>query len=212
MILKTGLWCANVLPIDVPTRPTKTTPSYAFALLRHAVPNVPFCGREVGDLEGALEVVDLNIAPGQDESAFLVALMTAVCRPSLWLAPGLLITAPAISGAANGKGLLVRAINAIAFGVQPRAFTTGTEKHELDKRSCRGAYLEAHQGLFLDNANGIALRSDPLASVLTERPARVRVLGQSRMVSLNSTAFIVHYRQRLERFGGPRSPVYLLRA
>jgi hypothetical protein len=34
------------------------------------------------------------------------------------------------------------------------------------------------------------LRSDTLASVLTERPARVRLLGQSRMVALNSTAFI----------------------
>jgi hypothetical protein len=134
-------------------------------------------------------VVNLNVLPAEDESAFQVALMTAVCRPSLWLAPGLLITAPAISGAANGKGLLVRAINAIAFGVQPRAFTTGTEKHELDKRLA-AELIEAHPGLFLDNANGIALRSDLLASVLTERPARVRLLGQSRMVCLNSTAFI----------------------
>jgi hypothetical protein len=34
------------------------------------------------------------------------------------------------------------------------------------------------------------LRSDTLASVLTERPARVRLLGQTRMVLLNSTAFV----------------------
>ena len=44
---------------------------------------------------------------------------------------------------------------------------------------------EAHPSLFLDNVNGIALRSDTLASVLTERPARVRPLGLSRMVPLN---------------------------
>ena len=36
----------------------------------------------------------------------------------------------------------------------------------------------------------VALRSDTLASVLTERPAQVRLLGQTRMVLLNSTAFI----------------------
>jgi hypothetical protein len=36
----------------------------------------------------------------------------------------------------------------------------------------------------------VALRSDTLASVLTERPARVRLLGVSRMVPLNSTAFV----------------------
>ena len=44
--------------------------------------------------------------------------------------------------------------------------------------------------MFLDNADGIALRSDTLASVLTERPACVRLLGATRMVPLNSTAFI----------------------
>jgi hypothetical protein len=44
--------------------------------------------------------------------------------------------------------------------------------------------------VFLDNANGMALRSDTLASALTERPCRVRQLGQTRMLPINSTAFI----------------------
>jgi hypothetical protein len=35
------------------------------------------------------------------------------------------------------------------------------------------------------------LHSDALASVLAERPARVRMLGETRMVPLNSTAFVV---------------------
>jgi putative DNA primase/helicase len=101
----------------------------------------------------------------------------------------MLVTAPAVSGAGSGKGLLVRAISAIAFGIHPRAFTTGSERQELDKRLA-AELVEAQPFLFLDNANGIALRSDTLASVLTERPARVRLLGQTRMVPLNSTAFI----------------------
>jgi len=37
----------------------------------------------------------------------------------------MLVTAPAVSGAGSGKGLLVRAIFTIAFGIRPRAFTTG---------------------------------------------------------------------------------------
>src|SRR5262249_27459242 len=74
-------------------------------------------------------------------------------------------------------------------GLQPRAFTMGGETHELDKRLA-AELIEAQPGLFLDNANGAALRSDTLASVLTERPARVRLLGKTQMVSLNSTAFI----------------------
>ena len=84
---------------------------------------------------------------------------------------------------------MARAICAIAFGVRPRAFTCGGDRHELDKRLA-AEMIEAQPCLFLDNDNGIALRSDTLASVLTERPARVRILGQTRMVLLNSTAFI----------------------
>jgi hypothetical protein len=59
----------------------------------------------------------------------------------------------------------------------------------LDKRLA-AELVDAQPMLFLDNVNGIALRSDTLASVLTERPARVRILGQTRMVPLNSTAFV----------------------
>ena len=50
--------------------------------------------------------------------------------------------------------------------------------------------LEAKPIVFLDNVNGIMLKSDLLAWVLTERPARVWPLGRTAMVALNSTAFI----------------------
>lgn len=38
--------------------------------------------------------------------------------------------------------------------------------------------------------NSAALHSATLASVITERPARVRIFGQTKMAELNSTAFI----------------------
>ena len=44
--------------------------------------------------------------------------------------------------------------------------------------------------MFLDNLNSTALRSNTLASVLTERPAHVRVMGRSEMVPLNCAAFV----------------------
>src|SRR5205814_1359571 len=102
---------------------------------------------------------------------------------------GFLVVAPQISGAGSGKGLLVRAISSIAFGIRPRAFTAGHDRQELDKRIV-AELIEASPVLFLDNVNGAVLRSETLDSVLTERPARVRLLGQTRMVPLNSTAFI----------------------
>lgn len=51
--------------------------------------------------------------------------------------------------------------------------------------------MDASPMLLLDNLNNKTFKSDLLASVLTERPARVRVLGRSQMVPLNSAAFIV---------------------
>ena len=186
----TGLWCHDVPMLTLATRPCRGDAETALRFLRESFRTFPFSDAvRCWDSSLGVEVVDINEPPGRDESSFLVGLHTAICRPSLWLAPGMLITAPAVSGAGSGKGLLVRAICMVAFGIHPRAFTAGSERQELDKRLA-AELVEAQPCLFLDNANGIALRSDTLASVLTERPARVRLLGHTRMVPLNSAAFV----------------------
>jgi hypothetical protein len=185
-----GLWCCKVPPLLLPDAPRREDAALALRFLRDAFKTFPFADavRRRDEALG-IELVDLDHPPGRDESAMLVGLMTAICRASLRLAPGLLLVAPQISGAGTGKGLLVRAICAIAFGTRPRAFTAGHDRQELDKRIV-AELVEAAPVLFLDNVNGTVLQSATLASVLTERPARVRVLGQTRMVALNSTAFI----------------------
>lgn len=185
-----GLWCCRVPSLYIAQTPSRADAEVALLTLRQTFRTFPFADapRCWNDTRG-LEIVDTSQPAGCDESAFLVALLTAVCRSSLELAPGFLVVAPAISGAGCGKGLLVRATCAIAFGIRPRAFTSGTERQELDKRLA-AELLEACPALFLDNVNGMTLRSDTLASVLTERPARVRLLGVSRMALLNSAAFI----------------------
>jgi hypothetical protein len=186
----TALWCCHVPMLTLPPHPSRADAEAALRRLREAFRTFPFSdASRRWDASRGVDVIDLLQPPGRDESAFLLALITAVCRPSLRLAPGMLFTAPAVSGAGSGKGLLVRAICAIAFGNRPRAFTTGGDRHELDKRLA-AELIEAQPALFLDNANGITLRSDTLASVLTERPARIRVLGETRMVPLNSAAFV----------------------
>jgi putative DNA primase/helicase len=186
----TCLWCCGVPELRLAPRPSRADAGAALLQLRQAFRTFPFADAPRSwDADLGVEVVDITEPPGRDESAFLMALLTAVCRASLWLAPGLLMKAPALSGAGSGKGLLVRAICAIAFGVRPRAFTSGGERQELDKRLA-AELIKAQPAVFLDNANGITVRSDTLASVMTERPARVRLLGQTRMVPLNSTAFV----------------------
>jgi hypothetical protein len=187
---ETRLWCECVPAVSVPDSPTKDEAAAALLRLRRWFCTFAFADAErVADAVAPVPVVDTTKPPGADESAFLCALLTAVCRPCLWLAPGLLARAPEYSGAGTGKGLLVRAICAIAFGKRPVALTAGASAEELDKRIA-AALMEAGASLFIDNVNSTALKSDVLASAITERPAAVRPLGRSATVQLNPTAFV----------------------
>src|SRR5262249_30662381 len=137
-----------------------------------------------------IPMVDTSKAPRRDESAFLIALLTALCRPSLQLAPGVVLRAPSLSGAGTGKGLLARCICLVAFGREPHAVTAGVTGEELEKR-ISAELMECSPTLFLDNLNDTTFKSDLLASAITERPARVRMLGKSQMVPLNASAFVI---------------------
>jgi hypothetical protein len=187
------IWCENVPDLSgrIPERPTKEEAAAALLLIRNTFKTFCFAdARTITEPATGLEVVDVAQSPGQDESGFLAGLSTAICRSSLPLAPGLLVRGAPLSGGGTGKGLLSRCACAIAFGQMPHAVTGGGTTEELEKRI--GA--ELMQGgpiLFLDNLNSTALKSDLLASAITENPARVRVLGKSQMVSLNSSAFVI---------------------
>lgn len=176
--------------VDVPGAPTVDDARAALLRLRTRFRTFAFADSERIAVPGIpVTVVDLDRPPGADESAFLVMLLTAVCRPSLWLAPGMLVHGPAMSGGGTGKGLLIRAMSVIAFGIQPRAMTVGENRDELDKR-ITAALIGAAPMVFLDNVNGIALKSDILASAITERPAEVRPLGSSTRMLLNSSSMV----------------------
>ena len=188
-----GMWLENVpdLADAIPDHPTRRQAQAGLDLLRETFKT--FCFADAAsDFEAAtgLTVVDTNRPPGRDESAFLVGLLTAVCRPSLHLAPGVLLRAAPLSGAGAGKGLLARCISMIAFGHEPYAVTGGGNAEELEKRIA-SELIAGGSALYLDNMNNTALKSDLLASAITERPARVRVLGRSQMVPLNASAFII---------------------
>ena len=131
------MWCENVpdLTALVPERPTKADATSALRLIRETFKTFCFADAEtVDDAVAGVPVVDTSKPPGRDESAFLVALLTAVCRPSLHLAPGVLLRAAPMSGAGAGKGLLARCICIIAFGREPHAVTSGATAEELEKR------------------------------------------------------------------------------
>jgi hypothetical protein len=134
--VESGLWCANVPELTVPDRPTLAEAQSALQQIRQAFRTFPFADAEMV-VEDKVPVVDTTRPPGLDESGVLVGLLTAMCRPSLPLAPGLLVSAPSISGAGTGKGLLIRVISEIAYGVEPRAFTPAQKDRSLRSDSPR---------------------------------------------------------------------------
>jgi hypothetical protein len=187
---RTGLWCHNIPDIIVPTNPTKNDAERALRLLRQLFRTFPFAdAARVYDDDLTVEIVDLAKPAGLDESSFHAALLTGVCRQSLELTPGFLCDAPNFSGSGTGKGLLVKAACVIASGSRPSAFTSGHDAEELDKR-LTSALTEAHPAVFLDNFNAKNLSSDILASVLTESPAMVRPMGQTKTTPLHTRTFI----------------------
>jgi energy-coupling factor transporter ATP-binding protein EcfA2 len=124
----TGMWRENVPDLSglIPENPTDTEAAAALRLIRETFKTFCFADAEtLFDPTSGIELVDTSTPPGRDESGFLAALMTAVCRPSLHLAPGVLLRAAPMSGAGAGKGLLARCISIVAFGREPHAVTGG---------------------------------------------------------------------------------------
>jgi hypothetical protein len=188
---QTGMFCENVPDLGDVVTDHPTEDDAAAALLRIRDTFKTFCFADSDTiLTSNISVVDTTKPPGKDESAFLATLLTAVCRPSLHLAPGALFRAAAMSGSGAGKGLLVRCICMIANGCAPHAVTKGATGDELEKRIA-AELIQGGPALFLDNLNNTALKSSLLASVITERPARIRLLGKSQMVPLNASVFVI---------------------
>ena len=124
------MWRENVPDLTgrLPDRPTMEDAIGALQLIRETFKTFCFADAETIDAAAdGVPVVDTGRPPGKDELAFLVALLTAVCRPSLHLAPGVLLRAAPVSGAGAGKGLLARCICIIAFGREPHAVTAGAD-------------------------------------------------------------------------------------
>jgi hypothetical protein len=186
----TGLWCHSIPDLIIPARPDESDARTALCRLREFFRTLPYAdATQTLDPKLGVKATDFAESIGLDESTFLVALLTAVCRQSLELAPAYLVRAPRFSGAGTGKGLAVKAICIIGSGVRPAAFTSGHDHKEFDKR-LTAALIEARPAVFLDNFNAKELRSDILASVLTESPAMVRPMGESKTVPLNTRSFV----------------------
>ncbi len=182
---KTKMWGRGAEAPPISENPTFEQAAASLLLIRALVATFPFRDRAV-DPTGK---TDLTQPPGVDESIFITALLTGVCRPSLELAPAILIRAPQISGAGLGKGLLAHMIAIVAFGVSPSAFHVGESTAEFDKRLV-SVLRTSPAAALIDNLNGECPHSHLLAQLLTESRVSARLLGRSEMAPLETRALI----------------------
>jgi hypothetical protein len=186
---ESGMFLDAIPEVNVPNRATRRLVEAALRRLRKRISFFPFANAErIAVADSAEGAVNPDLPAGADESGVLIAAATAICRQSLRLVPGVAIIAPYVSGAGAGKGLLARFIGEVAHGEAPRALTPGHSAEELDKR-VSAELMTGSPMVFLDNVNATDLRSNVMASAITENPARVRRLGYSEMVDLNHFAF-----------------------
>jgi hypothetical protein len=187
----TKYWCVGLDLPPVPQNPSRRQAEQALKVLRQAFATFPFADAPRARHRRGQDLIDLSKPPGFDESTYLTALITAVCRPSLDLAPAFVIRAPQVSGLGTGKGKLVRALARIAYDYEPKAITSCGDRAELEKR-LSAALSEAEPAVFLDNVNNETLRSNFLAQVITENPSAIRPFGTNRILAtVNPNALIV---------------------
>ena len=101
-----------------------------------------------------------------------------------------LIRAPSISGARAGKGLLVRCMFNIAFGYRPHSIHPGMDEKENEKRIAT-ELIQSTPAVFLDNFNNYVMKSNALASCLSEVPARIRTFGKLKAVNVTPSQVLV---------------------
>ncbi|WP_024336879.1 MULTISPECIES: hypothetical protein [Bradyrhizobium] len=187
---ETHFWCIGVELPRIPDRPTRKQAEKALDSLRRVFATFPFADALKTAVSGGRLMVDLSQPPRVDEASYLVAILTAVCRPSLPLAPGFIIRSPQYSGAGTGKGKLIRAAARIAFDFAPKAFTSTGDRAELDKR-LTASLVAADPVVFLDNVNAEIVRSNLLAQIATENPCAIRPFRENtKMVSITTNAFL----------------------
>lgn len=142
------------------------------------------------DAEAALKVLDalLDEFPFVDEasrSVALSALMTPLCMGAIPVAPMHIANAPAPG---TGKSYLFDIVSAIALGRICPVISAGGSVEETEKRL--GAALMKGQSLIsIDNLNG-ELEGEALCQLIERPVVELRVLGQSKNVTIETRRFI----------------------
>ncbi|MCC6416080.1 MAG: hypothetical protein IT582_09235, partial [Opitutaceae bacterium] len=122
---------------------------------------------------------EVPFASPRDRAVHLAAMLTAILRPMLRLAPGFAYSATSYG---TGKTMLARCCGILALGHRPPLITCPHDPAEFERRLDSALYA-GDPVLIIDNVNA-PLEGDKLCAMLTSEIVAVRVLG-----STNSTPF-----------------------
>lgn len=168
----TGIYLTRPIPVTVPERPTPAQAARANDALTALFATFPYA--------------DTDDSPGLGLSVTMAALLTAILRPTLNLAPIFQITSPSPG---TGKSTLANVIAAAATGERAVAVATGSKPEEFEK-SLAAALLSGRPVISLDNMT-LPLGGQLLAIVATEPTVTVRLLGLSKDAQLQGAPTIL---------------------
>src|SRR5262249_47446608 len=186
-----GVYAYGVPSLAVPNNPTKAEAGGALLKLRNWLSTFPYADRPKNGTHngGVRDVLDTTQPPQLDEAAALALLLTAVLRPSIEFAPAFIVTAPDGSGSRTGKGRLIHTAATVAHGERSVTVVPWRSETETEK-GLAAELMGAPPILVIDNANGVDLHMTALDTALTERPAKLRILGRSESVELYPRSLI----------------------
>jgi len=150
----------------IPEYPTRKEAEEAIKIILDAISTFPF-----------LEEIDKAVA--------VAGFITPIIRRSIPTAPMIIYSAP-LPG--SGKSLLVNMHSIIINGKPVFVLSMGKNEEETEKRM-GAALMQGDHLISLDNIDR-RLKGDFLCQILTQQTVNIRILGQSKNVSLPMTSMI----------------------
>lgn len=150
---------------------------YFHAALDFEVPEGPVSDEDVNWAKDLFHELFDSFSPDQphDFSAFVAAVLTALVRPMLPLAPGFAIRAPMMG---SGKTKIAKVIGMVALGRDISVITMPKDNEAEFEKRFDVALLKGDPIILIDNIER-PLDSPLLNAVFTSSMADVRVLGKS---------------------------------
>jgi Bifunctional DNA primase/polymerase, N-terminal len=153
----------------VPTKPTRQAALDAVDLLDQLLRDFPFADDA-----------------GVSHSVALAGLLTSVMRRAVGLAPMFAISAPLFG---SGKSYLVNIFCGLATGRAAPVITPGKTEKEFETR-LDALLLEGVGFVAIDNVEPAQLGVQALATTLSEKEKKCRVLGESKMPVCSTDVFV----------------------